>query len=999
MKANLQILTTFLVCNIFTINIFASEITLTQKLTGVTPEPQQVYIYEKAHKPFKISPDSIIMISEVHSPLYKQAVNMIDEDMKTAYSSKKILIQDAPFIAENHLFLCNDKQNAKKTYTENLAILETLPAPGRDVAERYQLIINSNGILLSAPADKGLFYAVQTLRQLLTQNGDIPAIVISDWPDQDIRASYGISSSMNMEAYIRKLASLKMNMAIMESSWNANGNWWYNPTGANLAKGKEFFRICQKYNIEPVPFIQGFGWAYGVVGIDPHCAEGIWVRNEEYILSDSKDCIIKNPNVIMTKTAPIIVKNADNKYQYQDGKDYRIIPGYTGGRFRKSNKPWKIVRMPKSQIKDGETVLISYNYMNYCKSQTPYCPMEPKTYKIIARVLKMIIEIYNPQYIHIGHDEVRYINRCSRCQQSGLNREQIIERDINYWNDTIKKLNPSIKIMIWSDLFVNKSNAEDQILGSVSKDMIICPWGYRGTEQAKLSINSRLKLLIDDKKRVTLGAASGYDNNNIWIWKEAFEKYNNNPKALGFMFTYWGETERIWSSLSFAAEYMWSRQKPDRNVFDLYNAANIMFRKEGLGLGLDINKQMENITKRVVFDILAGRDVLKNANDLDKDIAAIVKEVNKKIIPALSNADYAKRVNNERQLVQMENLSENYKALVSDTYKKQGVNKIEFYGNKYIQLQITDIEDMKLTKNGNTVTYNLGFPRYLSKLELNASSSAKVDISLSNHKGEYIEPDKLEYRVVSPEIVELSCVPQQTENIRITSPQKVSINNLFALKKQPEYVCKRVEKSSAQWTEDLFWKDIPQAEDFVTRIKSKNESKKLGLALSGWETTAKTIYDNSNLYVRTECYFPDVRMLEYNKDKVENSATQIWDSDCIQLFIQPEKAFRTDSRSFYQLIVDAGGRVLMRCHYMNPRKTEIAVKCRILQNKWICNIKIPLKWFEANSENLYSQNWKINFGRTQVYPRATYSSWAMLPPGTMLWFLQAKYFGDLKFQK
>ena len=996
MKVSLLMLAAFLVCNILTINISASEITLTQKLTGVIPEPQQVYIYGKTHKAFKISPNSITITSQGYSPLYKQAVNMLHDDFKRAYNLKKMLVQGAPFVAENHLFLCHNTQNAKHVYTEYLAILKTLPDPGRNVAERYQMIINTNGILISAPSDKGLFYAVQTLRQLITLDG-IPSIIISDWPDQDIRASYGISSSMSMEAYIRKLASLKMNMAIMESRWNAKGNWWYNPTGKNLAKGKEFFRICRKYNIEPVPFIQGFGWAYGVVGIDPHCAEGIWVRDEKYILSGSKESTFKNPNVIMTKAAPIIVKDIDNKRQYQEGKDYRIIKGYTGGRFRKSNKPWKITRTSKSQIKDGETVLISYNYMNYCKSQTPYCPLEPKTYKIIDKVLKRVIEIYKPRYIHIGHDEVRYINRCSRCQQSGLNREQIVVRELNHWNNTIKKLNPSIKIMAWSDLFINKPKAVKHIFGSVSKDMIICPWGYRGSKQAKLSINNRLKLLIHDKKRPTLGAASGYDNNNIWIWKEAFDKYKNNPKALGFMFTYWGETERIWSSLSFAAEYMWSRQKPNKNVFNLYNAANIMFRKEGLGLALDINKQMKNIKKRVIFDISAGRDVLKNAADLDKEITEIIKEVNKQIIPVLSNADYAKGVNHERLLVQMQNLSKNYKVLVKKTYQQQGVKIIKLDDKKYIQLQISDIKDMKMTKNGNTVTCNLGFSRYLSKLKLNTSSQATVDISLSNNQGEYQKLDKLKHRTVSPGIVELSCAPQKTKNIKISSSQKVSLNSLFALKEQPEYICKRIKKSSIHWTDDSFWKDIVCADDFVTRTKGKG--KKLGLALSAWETTAKILYDNSNLYVRTECYFPDARMLEYNKDKTENSTTQIWDTDCIQLFIQPESAFRVDSRSFYQIIVDAGGRELMRCHYMNPKKGKIVVKCRILPNKWICTMKIPLKWFGANSKDLYSQNWKINFGRTQVYPRATYSSWAMLPPGTMLWFLQAKYFGILKFKK
>lgn len=85
--------------------------------------------------------------------------------------------------------------------------------------QAYQLTVKKSGILIEAKDNRSIFYAAQTLAQLIQHNPKIPAMVIRDWPAIPTRlvmiaTDQGGFQVIDIEYWkriIRELASCKMN--------------------------------------------------------------------------------------------------------------------------------------------------------------------------------------------------------------------------------------------------------------------------------------------------------------------------------------------------------------------------------------------------------------------------------------------------------------------------------------------------------------------------------------------------------------------------------------------------------------------------------------------------------------------------------------------------------------------------------------------------------------------------------------------------------------------
>jgi hypothetical protein len=628
----------------------------TKKLTGIVPEPQKVYQFSDSRSPFVISAKTILMLEEENSaPLLKQAVSLLQKDFKTLYGLDVPVVQASLGVQENVLMLGEAGSNLKALATQARAQFSTLPVKGD---ESYRLMVDTKLIAIDSPAPAGVFYGVQTLRQMLREDKTIPALAIADWPDQALRMAY----LYPFPGMVDKMARLKINACIIESQWNASGNWWYNPTGKNREEAALFFKQCRENNIEPVPLVQGLGWAYGVVDLNPHCSEGLWVRDEKVVFAAENPVSLGNPNVIRTHAAPIVVTNTDKTKTYREEVDYKIIPGVTVRPFAETNKPWQIVRLGTGAIADGQAVRVSYNYGTKSPSQTPYCPSEPETYQIVNRVLKNVIESYKPRYIHIGHDEVIYSNRCSRCVSRNLSTAELLSEDIRHWYDTIHSFDPTIKIMIWDDL-LRENHPGESLMAGLPEDMIICSWVYEADPKNEKRIQDHMTWFVEKNKNPVLGTASGYFHDNIWIWKQMAKKYAKRPNLLGFIYTHWGESYRLYSALSFSAEYMWSQDKPNKQIFDLYASADMACRELNLGLTLSLPEQTGIIVGTVNLASLSTEGGPENVRKLTAKLKAVGEKVKPHILPELAVSTVAMGTVSERPLTQMEALPEYYRMM------------------------------------------------------------------------------------------------------------------------------------------------------------------------------------------------------------------------------------------------------------------------------------------------------------------------------------------------
>ena len=71
-------------------------------------------------------------------------------------------------------------------------------------AEGYRLTVAQEGVLIAGHDLAGLFYGVQTLRQLLqTQGATLPRMVLEDWPDFPARYALYASAKAGVEGLTR----------------------------------------------------------------------------------------------------------------------------------------------------------------------------------------------------------------------------------------------------------------------------------------------------------------------------------------------------------------------------------------------------------------------------------------------------------------------------------------------------------------------------------------------------------------------------------------------------------------------------------------------------------------------------------------------------------------------------------------------------------------------------------------------------------------------------
>ncbi|MBB6731339.1 family 20 glycosylhydrolase [Cohnella zeiphila] len=80
-----------------------------------------------------------------------------------------------------------------------------------------------------------------------------------------------------------------------------------------------------------------------------------------------------------------------------------------------------------------------------------YCPSNPDSYKLLFDVLDEVADVFEPEIIHIGHDEYYSIAICERCR--GKDPAAIYAEDVNRIRDYLA--GKGIRTMMWGDKLLN----------------------------------------------------------------------------------------------------------------------------------------------------------------------------------------------------------------------------------------------------------------------------------------------------------------------------------------------------------------------------------------------------------------------------------------------------------------------------------------------------------------------------------------------------------------
>ncbi len=155
-------------------------------------------------------------------------------------------------------------------------------APGPQSTEAYQLRVTSTGATIRARSARGLFYGVQTLRQLL-RGRELPAVEIEDWPALRLR---GFMLDLSHGPF-PKMEELKRQLDFL-ALWKTNQFYLYSETNIELdgfpllspkarlskAQVRELIAYARERFIEVVPCLELYGHLHDLAKIERYSELG-----------------------------------------------------------------------------------------------------------------------------------------------------------------------------------------------------------------------------------------------------------------------------------------------------------------------------------------------------------------------------------------------------------------------------------------------------------------------------------------------------------------------------------------------------------------------------------------------------------------------------------------------------------------------------------------------------------------------------------------------------
>ena len=153
--------------------------------------------------------------------------------------------------------------------------------------EGYVLSVSEKGVVVAGGSAAGVFYGLQTLKQLVRGEGRtafIPGLHIVDWPAMRWR---GVSDDISrgpvptvdyIKRQLRTLAAYKLNLHsfYMEHAFSSTAHPLIGPEGGSLtpAEIRELVAYAKSYHIELVPEQQTFGHLHKVLKLEKYNSLG-----------------------------------------------------------------------------------------------------------------------------------------------------------------------------------------------------------------------------------------------------------------------------------------------------------------------------------------------------------------------------------------------------------------------------------------------------------------------------------------------------------------------------------------------------------------------------------------------------------------------------------------------------------------------------------------------------------------------------------------------------
>lgn len=294
-------------------------------------------------------------------------------------------------------------------------------------AESFSLTVNEGGVEIFASEIKGAIYALSTLTTKIEFDGEfyIPHLDITDAPFKQFRGIHVyMPARKNIEAFLRiidVLALLKLNTVILE----VGGGMQYD---SHPEINTTWEKFCYMLDNE----FPGFGGSRSLQGSDFYWKDSIHTElgGGSYLTKDEVRSILAHIRRRGMKVIPEIQAFSHSYYLTLSHRD--------------------IAEMQNDAFPDT------------------YCPLNEDSYKLYFDVAREVIEVFEPDVVSIGHDELRILGWCDDCK--GKSGHELAAYEITKLHAFYKEL--GIKIMMWGDVAQHFENYLGKTVGGVEKNLM-----------------------------------------------------------------------------------------------------------------------------------------------------------------------------------------------------------------------------------------------------------------------------------------------------------------------------------------------------------------------------------------------------------------------------------------------------------------------------------------------------------------------------------------------
>lgn len=456
-------------------------------------------------------------------------------------SGKQIMLScDCNILGEMARFAASYLNNAKKEFSNsgkkmniilNMQIPEDIKNRLGDVyyehSESYCILVDleQGNVYLYAPSSRGLIYAVSTLIQLVRSNNLTENLFLFDYPDKDIRGyrvyTPGRAYIPTFKAMVDKLLYYKYNLIIIE----VGGAMEYKRHPEINEKWVEF---CDEVSVSP----------------------DVSTRIQSHTYPWRKDSIhFDNGN-----GGFITQEEMRELVAYCRERELTVIPEVPS----LSHSDYIIRAFPEL----NERVEDAY--------PDSYCPSNPKTYEVLFDIIDEVVDVFDPEYLNIGHDEYYTSAKCELCKHK--NPVDIYVEDVTKIHDYLATKN--IKAFMWADKFFGNMrlvNSKGQLApcggaaepdkdvpalyecrGRIPTDITLLHWYWdlSSAEEEMLIHNLGYKMLLSNfsalKRKNYRELAHLYNGGFASNWGSSEEKYMQrnlqNFDLVNTAYVFWSAT-------------------------------------------------------------------------------------------------------------------------------------------------------------------------------------------------------------------------------------------------------------------------------------------------------------------------------------------------------------------------------------------------------------------------------------------------------------------------